>query len=102
MFGIQVFPGKVDTVSWMIFLYFLVVTVLFHVGLLRSAEARPQVFVRYYIGSTTLKLMFHLAVILVYSLFNKPDAVRFIITFMIFYFVFTAFEVSVVWKKFKS
>lgn len=94
--------AQVDGTSWAIYVYFVVVTCLFHFGLLRSAKGRPQVFVRYYIGTTTLKLMLHLGILVLYTVFNKAEAMRFILTFMIFYFVFTAFEVSVVWKKFRG
>ncbi len=100
--GTLIFPEKVNGTSWAIYFYFVVVTVLFHFGLLRSSEGRPQVFVRYYIGTTTFKLMLHLGILVLYSLFNKPDAMRFIFTFMIFYFLFTAFEVMLVWRKFRT
>ena len=100
--GTLIFPEQVNGTSWAIYFYFVVVTVLFHFGLLRSSEGRPQVFVRYYIGTTTFKLMLHLGILVLYSLFNKPDAMRFIFTFMIFYFLFTAFEVMLVWRKFRT
>ena len=100
--GTLIFPEQVNGTSWAIYFYFVVVTVLFHFGLLRSSEGRPQIFVRYYIGTTTFKLMLHLGILVLYSLFNKPDAMRFIFTFMIFYFLFTAFEVMLVWRKFRT
>ncbi|REJ80946.1 MAG: hypothetical protein DWQ44_04200 [Bacteroidetes bacterium] len=100
--GVLLPRGYVDSITWGILLYFLFTTLVFHVGLLRSSEGRPQVFVRYYMASTTLKLLLHMGVILIYSIFNKPDAMRFIITFLIFYIVFTAFEVGVVWKQFRK
>ncbi|HNP48515.1 MAG TPA: hypothetical protein PKK99_01415 [Bacteroidia bacterium] len=95
-------PGQVNSISWGIYFYFVITTIAFHYGLLRSAEGKPQAFIRYYIGSTTMKLMLHLGILVLYVLFNKADAMRFIFTFMIFYFVFTGFEVSLVWKKFRS
>ena len=100
--GTMIIPEYVNGTSWAIYFYFVVVTVLFHFGLLRSSEGRPQVFVRYYIGTTTFKLMLHLGILVLYSLFNKPDAMRFIFTFMIFYFLFTVFEVMLVWRKFRT
>lgn len=100
--GTLIIPEYVNGTSWAIYFYFVVVTVLFHFGLLRSSEGRPQIFVRYYIGTTTFKLMLHLGILVLYSLFNKPDAMRFIFTFMIFYFLFTAFEVMLVWRKFRT
>ncbi|MBK7853289.1 MAG: hypothetical protein IPJ66_19740 [Bacteroidetes bacterium] len=100
--GTLIFPEQVNGTSWAIYFYFVAVTVLFHFGLLRSSEGRPQVFVRYYIGTTTFKLMLHLGILVLYTLFNKQDAMRFIFTFMIFYFLFTAFEVMLVWRKFRT
>mgnify|MGYP003342702142 CR=1 FL=1 len=97
--GLQLFPGKVDATSWMTFLYFIVVTFLFHLGLMRSSEGRPQTFVRFYMASTVMKLMLHLGVILIYAFLHRSDAFHFIATFTMLYFVFTAFEVSVIYRK---
>ena len=92
--------GQVDSVTWTIFLYFVMLTLFFHFGLLRASAGRPQAFVRFYMASTTIKLLLHIGVILLYCLFHREDAVRFIITFLVMYILFTTFEVTVVWKQF--
>lgn len=96
------FPNKIDSVSWGLYLYFIFVTLLFHVGLVKYSQGRPQSFIRYYMGSTTLKLLLHMGIIVMYAFFNQADAVRFIVSFLIFYLLFTSFEVGVVWKQFRK
>ena len=85
--------------TWIIYVYFIVLTILFHYGIVRTTQSRPQVFIRYYMGATTIKLLLHLGIIIFYSLFHRPEAVHFIITFMIIYLLFSAFEVMAVWRK---
>ncbi len=93
--------SEVQLLRWMIFAYFSIITLLFHFGITKATESRPQVFVRYYMGSTTLKLLLNLGIIVVYAMLHKALAVNFIITFMIFYFLYTIFEVVFVWKAVK-
>jgi hypothetical protein len=93
---------KINYISWLILFYFVIVTIIFHFGLLKSSEGKPQAFIRYYMGATTFKLFIHVVVILMYCLFNRNDAVRFIITFLIFYILYTVFEVWVSAKRFRK
>ena len=83
---------------WWILLYFSVLTIAFHYGVVVTTRKRPQVFVRYFMASTSLKLLLHLGVIVIYCLFHRPMAVPFILTFLIMYFLFTVFEVVVVMR----
>ena len=93
---------KEHSLTWMIFIYFSILTFLFHYGIVQTTKLRPQVFVRYYMGATTLKLLLHLGVIIIYSIFHREMAVYFIITFMIMYLLFTVFEVMAVWWRGKK
>ena len=88
--------------SWFIYIYFCLLTVLFHYGIVQTSKTRPQVFIRYYMAATTIKLLLHLGVIITYSFLNREMATRFIITFMIMYLLFTVFEVVAVWTKIKK
>ena len=81
-----------------ILVYFTLVTAVSHYGRERATRSRPQVFVRYYMSSTSLRLLAHLIVIVTYCMMNPPNAWFFIITFMILYFLFTIFEVIYVMK----
>ena len=86
-------------ISWMIYFYFCIITLLFHFGIVKSTSSRPQVFIRYYMGATTLKLLLHLGIIILYSFLHRPTATFFIIDFMIMYLLFTVFEVIAVWRR---
>lgn len=96
------FPQLIDRITWLLLIYFSLVTFVFHYGLLRSSKGRPQVFIRYYMATTTFKLLMHMGVIIIYALFNKTDAIRVITSFLIFYIIFTAFEVAAAWKQFRQ
>ena len=87
---------------WMIFGYFSVLTVAFHYGTVKTTQSRPQVFIRYFMAATSIKLLLHLGVIVIYSVLNRPLAITFIITFMIMYFLFTIFEVILLARKEKK
>ena len=95
-------PGKITLLTWQVLIYFIMITVVFHYGLLRSSQGKPQAFIRYYMGGVTVKLFVHVIVILMYSLFNRNEAVRFIITFLIFYFLYTTFETIFSVKRFRK
>lgn len=92
----------IGIVTWFIFGYFVLLTAAFHYGLLMASKGNAQQFVRYYMGATTFKLLLHLGVIIVYCLLNRNDAVRFIISFSLFYLAFTVFEFTAVRKSFKK
>ena len=100
--GKFIFPEFIDSLTWVVLGYFILVTTIFHAGLVYYSKGRPQVFIRYYMATTTFKLLLHMGIIVIYALFNKEDAIRFISSFLIFYIIFTAFEVSVAWKQFRT
>ena len=88
--------------TWVIYVYFITLTTFFHYGIVRTTKSRPQVFIRYYMGATTIKLLLHLGIIIFYCFFHRPEAVHFILTFMVMYLLFTAFEVMAVWKRIRD
>ncbi len=87
---------------WLLYGYFCLLTIVFHYGITKATASRPQVFVHYYMASTTIKLLLNLGIIVVYSMLHREMAVRFIISFMILYFLFTIFEVAYVWKTIRK
>jgi hypothetical protein len=97
------FSKKTDAeaalLTWIICLYFVVTTAIFHYGIVLTTKSRPQVFIRYYMAATTIKLLMHLVIIVLFSISYKELATRFIVTFMIMYLLFTVFEVAAVWLK---
>lgn len=92
---------EIITVRWGLLGYFAVITLAFHAGLEASSKGRPQDFIRYYMGATSFKLLIHLGVIVVFAFTRKELAVPFILTFIIYYFFFTAFDVGMSWRRFR-
>lgn len=72
--------------------YFFLVTLVFHAGLLHFAAGRPAVFVRYYMGATTLKLFLHLGILVFYALYRSEQLVPFATVFLVLYLCHTAYE----------
>ena len=91
-------PDIVYKEFYLILAYFFLITLSFHYGLLTSLKGRPQQFVRYFMGATTFKLLFHAAVVIIYSLLNRAEAIHFILTFFVVYLFFTAYEVRIALK----
>ena len=88
-------------ILWLI-LFFIGVTVVFHVGLVKAGEKSNQAFVRFYMGGTAIRLFLFMAVIIVYALMGNPDRVAFIMNFFILYMLYTTFEVAAEYKKFSQ
>lgn len=82
--------------------YFLVVTALFHYGLLRVSGGKPAAFIRYYMAATTLKLFLHLGVLVLVVLFRQTVLLPFAITFLVHYLTYTAFEVYQAYRHSRS
>lgn len=91
-----------QNILWILFAYFSVITLAFHYGVSRATASRPQVFVHYYMGATTAKLLLNLGIIVGFAMLHREMAVHFIIAFMIMYFVFTVFEVIFIWKTIRK
>jgi L-asparagine transporter-like permease len=83
---------------YFIILYFFFVTVVFHFGLLQSMKGKPQGFVRYFMGATTFKLLIHLAVVIIYAILHREQALPFLLSFFVLYILFMVYEVLVVMK----
>jgi hypothetical protein len=89
--------------SWpFVVLFFMAFTLLMHRYLLVSTEGNPKRFVFSFMLITTVKILLYLAIMLIYVLFNRPDAIGFIVAFFINYFLFTAFELNTVIKLFPT
>lgn len=79
------------------FLYIIIliyaITLLIFKMLLKSQQERMSHFVNVYLLVNFGKLVFYIIVIFLYAFLNRPDAVPFILTFFVYYFVFTLFEI---------
>lgn len=68
-------------------------TLLSYMVIQKKVKDTPTKFVNVYLGSTTVKLLLYLGVLMTYALMNLSDAVNFIISFFVLYVIFTVFEV---------
>jgi hypothetical protein len=84
-----------QTAAWPWLLVFLygVNLVLFQL-FIRNKTKKVSSFANFFMLATFLKLILYLAVIVIYLLANKTEAAPFLITFFVYYLVFTALEVS--------
>jgi hypothetical protein len=76
-----------------LFFFFFSVTLIVHLILLKVSQKKTGGFINFFMLLTFGKLLFFLTIIILYALFNRSDAVRFIISFFILYVFYTAFEV---------
>lgn len=65
----------------------------------RAKAKKLSSFTNFFMLATFLKLLVYLAIIIVYLLYNRDEAVPFLLTFFVYYIIFTALEVSAVTKK---
>jgi len=77
-------------------IFFMAVTFLIHKGFVSAVGLRPQQFVTRFMLITTIKLLSFLALLLVYALLFKEDAMQFLLSFFILYLIYSAFEVMAV------
>ncbi|HEY6162832.1 MAG TPA: hypothetical protein VI112_16505 [Bacteroidia bacterium] len=80
--------------AYFIVLYFFVLTYAIRGQSVKANERSPKDFVRFFMGSTALRLLLHVMVILIYGLINRDGAAVFIMAFLVIYMVFLVFEVS--------
>lgn len=84
---------------WWLPFFIAMVTLVMHTGLLKRQHDGKS-FIRYYMGSTGVKLFIYLTTIIVVAFINKPMAVPFALCFFFFYSCFTVFEVASAMKHF--
>jgi len=76
-----------------ILIFFFLLTVILHAFLLNTSTKKMLKFNSKYMLFTVLKMIIYIAFICLYLIFNKENAVPFLITFFIGYLLFTFFEV---------
>lgn len=86
------FPAMSNIWQGLSILFFFVVSAIVHRFLLKELD-NPKKFVMRFMMTTTMKLLLYLSVILTFVLLNKSQAVAFVIAFLLFYIIFTVFEV---------
>jgi len=81
-----------------LFLFFLSVTILGYYLLLRASGQRFLKFLNVFLLITLVKLMLFIAVMVIYILLHKWDAMQFGLSFFILYLSFTIYEVVALTK----
>lgn len=92
-------PTPLISYSWpFIILFFLAVSLMVYRFLLKNSKGNHGKFINAFLLTTTVKLLLYLAIILIYSLLNRGDAIGFIITFFSYYMIFTVYEIISILK----
>ena len=82
--------------------YFLLINLILHYFLLKSAQESPAKFIRTFMLFTSLKMMISLIFILIIVLVTKPYGKAPALTFAGFYLVFMVVEVIFILKDLKE
>ncbi len=100
--GYVLSPKFIFAPWWVLVVFMMGVTLVFHWGLSNAAKKSSQHFIRFFMGATAARLFLFMIILIGYSLFNKITAVGFIINFFILYLLYTAFEVASIYKQFSG
>lgn len=84
---------KISPAFPFILVFMYLTTIFIFMLLAKSMENRLSKFANAYMLVNFGKLVIFAIIIVVYAVLNKEDAVSFMLTFFIYYFVFTIFEV---------
>jgi hypothetical protein len=74
--------------------FFLLLSNVIHAFLLKKDKGRPQDFVNGFLATLSLKMFIHLSIIFISAFTIKYFAIEFVITYSIYYFLFTILEVA--------
>jgi hypothetical protein len=74
--------------------FFLFLSNTIHAYLLKKDEGRPQAFVNGFLATLSLKMFVHLTIIFIVAFTIKSFAIEFVITYSIYYLLFTILEVG--------
>lgn len=89
----------VSRVLFLIPLFYFIVLLVSQVILYRVASANDQKFTQTFMAITVARFLLYLAIVIVYSFLVRSDAVRFIISFFVYYFLFTVLEISYMYRE---
>jgi hypothetical protein len=88
--------------GWLLWGFFIVVTALIHIVLVKSSEQSPRKFITNFMALSGAKLFVYLMVIVIYALLKGKEALGFVILFLVLYFLYSIFEVVTLLKHFKK
>ncbi|MBI3511087.1 MAG: hypothetical protein HY064_10525 [Bacteroidetes bacterium] len=88
--------------SWALLIFLTLVYVFAHLYISAGEKGKPGVFVRRFMGATTLRLMLFLIAILIFTFTRRDKAVLFLFHFLVLYILFTVFEVITFYKQLRK
>ena len=101
--SIHFIPKQYISAVWpLALLFFYVANLVALYYLLSAFNERINNFVNRFLVITFLKMLAYLVVLVTHVYFNRSDALHFTILFLIFYVLFTSFEVFILLKINKS
>lgn len=96
-------PGRyIPFLFWAILPFFYLVVLFSKLIIKRLAAGEVKRFGTHFISITVFRFLLYVGVLLAYATVFPEDAIAFIITFFAFYFAFTLFEVSLLYRELKS
>ena len=95
-------PQYVTPAMPYIVLFYFLMNAIVHYIVLRGSAVNDKRFINNYILGTMIKFFSILIFVGIYIFLHREDAVRFAVTFFVFYFVYAIFEVIAVKKDAKS
>jgi L-asparagine transporter-like permease len=103
-FGLSyIIPENLISNSWpFLVVFFFAISLFVHRYLLKKAIGQHTKFVNAFLLTTTVKLLLFLAIIVIYVLLNRDDAVGFILTFFTYYLIYTSFEIVSILKYLRN
>lgn len=85
-----------------VIIFFYVITLSVHYFLSKSLKDRIAKFSVNFMITTTIKLIIYASFVIIYLLFNKNEAITFVVFFIINYLIFTIFEVVSILRELKK
>lgn len=86
---------------WMV-VFFSLITAVFHWLSTMAAGGNPQGFIRFYMGTTALRLFLYIMIIVIYRYYDKSTVKPFAVGFMAHYLLYTIFEVPLLLLELKN
>lgn len=88
--------------AWYLLGFFIVVTALIHIVLMKAADENPKKFIIWFMAITGVKLFTYLIIIMIYGLLKGSEALGFVILFLVLYLLYSAFEVVTLLRYLKK
>jgi len=88
--------------AYFIVLYFFILTFFMHRYVIAAGKRSAQASIRAFMGSVSLRMLLHMALILTYGLLNRPGAVVFIAAFIPIFIIYLIFEAAALRQALKS